>query len=178
MHQYKQWVRSALSLQKTCHTCSVTPHPFQPHFSLGLSECLSFSQMHLQYGSKLLFLPGQSPCFKGRCESLLIRIPNWPGLPHSYLPFSLSFLLFPFLSNIYLTLTQFILFFFPCIHSFHSTLLFGPWSWYRCCWEWWAMVRTLSLENLQSDLISKTWMMTASQWDNLSEERVLELRQE
>ena len=135
MHQCKQWARSALSLQKTCHTCSVTPHPFQPHFSLGLSGMSQFlSQMHLQYGSKLLFLP------KDKAHALRADVSHSLQESQTDLGCPTVVFLFPFLSsfpisegNIYLTLTLFILFIFSCIHFFHSTLLFGPWSLYRCC---------------------------------------------
>lgn len=122
------------SVNKDPPTCPVTPHPFQSRFSLGLSGMSQFiSQMHLQYGSKLLFL------LKDKAHALRADVSHslqesQTDLVCPTVIFLFPFLLFPFLKVIFTLPSYDSFFFFFCIHFSHSTLLFGPWSWSRCCW--------------------------------------------
>ena len=163
------------SVNKDPPTCPVTPHPFQSHFSLGLSGMSQFiSQMHLQFGSKLLFL------LKDTAHALRADVSHslqesQTDLVCPIVIFLFPFLLFPFLKVIF-TLPSYHSFFF-FLHSFFSfhtplwspiviqMLLSGeqqggpfPWRIYRMVWlggpGWWLQV---SVRN---------------------EERVLELRRE
>lgn len=166
------------SVCKRPATCSVTPHPFS-HISLlaFLNVSVSLSNaftMAVNYSS----FPWQSPCFKGRCESLPYKNPKLTWVAPQLSSFSLPFF-FPISEgNIYLILNT-IHSFFSCIHFFHSTLLFGPWSWYRCCWVVsngrrpfpWRIYRVIWLAR-------PGWWLQVSVRTAWSEERVPELRQE
>ena len=120
------------------------------------------SQMHLRYGSKLLFLPkDKTHALRADVSHSLQESQTDVGCPPELSSFSLSS--FPISEgNIYLTFTWFILFFF-CIHFSHSfsapiwslvviqMLLSGeqrwgpfPWRIYRAIWlagpGWWLQV--------------------------------------